>query len=139
MNNKIFREKSIERISSPEQLDECIRIANPGVWLMLSAIIIMLAAFCIWGIFGRLETKVTASGMIENGTMTADIASENADSVAVGMLVYLDDEAVGKVNRLSYSPDGTIEAEIEISNLADGKYELYIITDSIKPIDFILN
>lgn len=31
----IFRQKSIERVSSPEQLNDYIRVATPGVRLVL--------------------------------------------------------------------------------------------------------
>ena len=30
MNEQLFRKKSIDRVSSPEQLNEYIRVANPG-------------------------------------------------------------------------------------------------------------
>ena len=33
MNREIFREKSLERVESPEQLNDYIRVASPGVWL----------------------------------------------------------------------------------------------------------
>ena len=48
----IFRKKSIERISSPEQLHDYIRVTTPGVWLVLIAIIILLVGvvICIQGI-----------------------------------------------------------------------------------------
>ncbi|MBE6844832.1 MAG: hypothetical protein E7508_03835 [Ruminococcus sp.] len=139
MKNNIFREKSLERISSPEQLDRYIKIANPGMWIVLSAIIVLLASMCVWGIFGRLETVVNASGMVENGIMSTTLNSENSHKVEPGMEVYLDDKAVGRVERLSYSPNGEVEAEISTANLADGKYNLEIITDSIKPMEFIFN
>lgn len=32
MNDKIFRKKSVERMSSPEQLNDYIKVTNPGVW-----------------------------------------------------------------------------------------------------------
>ena len=31
MNEQLFRKKSIDRVSSPEQLDAYLRVANPGV------------------------------------------------------------------------------------------------------------
>lgn len=42
MNEQLFRKKSIERVNSPEQLNEHIRVANPGVWLVLAAVIALL-------------------------------------------------------------------------------------------------
>ena len=50
MNEKIFREKSIDRIKSPEMLDEYIKVANPGVWLSLAAILVFVIGGLIFSI-----------------------------------------------------------------------------------------
>ena len=54
-NKGIFREKSIERVSSPEQLNDYIRVTTPSVWLVLAAMIILLAGMLVWSIFGTVE------------------------------------------------------------------------------------
>jgi len=41
MSDQIFRKKSLDRISSPEQLNDYIRVANPGIWMILAAVIIL--------------------------------------------------------------------------------------------------
>lgn len=51
----IFREKSLERISEPEQLHDYIRVTSPGIWLVLIAVVILLAGVFVWGIFGKLQ------------------------------------------------------------------------------------
>ena len=56
MNDKIFRKKSIDRMSSPEQLNDYIKVTNPGVWMALAAIVILLIGVCVWGVFGKLVT-----------------------------------------------------------------------------------
>lgn len=58
MANNIFREKSIERVSSPEQLNDYIRVTSPGIWLTLGAVILLLIGFIVWGAVGKIETKV---------------------------------------------------------------------------------
>ena len=57
MNKQIFRKKSVDRMSSPEQLNDYIKVTNPGVWMALAAIVILLIGVCVWGVFGTLETK----------------------------------------------------------------------------------
>ena len=54
---QIFREKSIERVSSPEQLDDYIKVTTQSVWLILSATIALLAGMIIWGVFGKIEVN----------------------------------------------------------------------------------
>ncbi|MFR2214765.1 MAG: hypothetical protein ACLS61_13650 [Ruminococcus sp.] len=68
MSDQIFRKKSLDRISSPEQLNDYIRVANPGIWMILAAVIILLAGVCVWGIFGHLDTKTETVGTAKAGT-----------------------------------------------------------------------
>ncbi|MCR5474760.1 MAG: hypothetical protein K6F28_06090 [Lachnospiraceae bacterium] len=58
----LFREKSLERVSSPEQLDDYIRVTTPSVWIVLAATVIILAGMLAWSVFGTV--KVTD----DNGT-----------------------------------------------------------------------
>ena len=53
--NGIFREKSLERVSSPEALNDYIRVTTPSVWLVLAALIILLGGMLVWSIFGTVE------------------------------------------------------------------------------------
>lgn len=46
-------QKSLNRVKSPEDLNDYIRVANPGVWLVLVAVVILLAGVCIWGLFRK--------------------------------------------------------------------------------------
>ena len=39
----LFRKKSMEKVTSPEQLNDYIRVSNPGVWTVLAAVVILLA------------------------------------------------------------------------------------------------
>jgi hypothetical protein len=44
----IFRKSSLDRISSPEKLNEYIRVSRPSIWIVLSAIILLTAAIAFW-------------------------------------------------------------------------------------------
>ena len=68
--NSLFREKSIERIESPEKLDDYLKVTSPGVWIVLAAIIIVLAGVCIWGALGHIDSTVSAAVVSdEDGTV----------------------------------------------------------------------
>ncbi len=51
----LFREKSVRRVSKPEQLNDYIRVTAPYVWIILIALVVMLAGILAWCIFGRVE------------------------------------------------------------------------------------
>ena len=61
MNNSIFRQKSMDRVSSPEQLNDYIKVTNPGIWVVLAAVIVLLLGFIVWGAVGTLETRVNVA------------------------------------------------------------------------------
>lgn len=59
----IFRQKSIERVSGPESLDDYIRVTTPSVWIVLAALIVLLAGMLAWSILGTVEAH-TADGSV---------------------------------------------------------------------------
>jgi hypothetical protein len=52
--SSIFRQKSIDKVSSPEKLDDYIRLTTPRVWITLAAIVVLLVGVIAWGAFGEL-------------------------------------------------------------------------------------
>ena len=52
--NGLFRQKNIDKVSSPEKLDDYIRVTTPSVWIALAAMVVLLIGVIIWGCFGEL-------------------------------------------------------------------------------------
>ncbi len=61
--SKLFREKSLERVSSPEQLDDYIRVTTPSVWLVLLALVLLLAGLLVYSVSGTVK-GYTADGNV---------------------------------------------------------------------------
>ena len=55
MKNSIFRQKSLDKVSSPEKLDDYIKVTSPDKWLTVIAFLLLLAGAAVWGIFGEQE------------------------------------------------------------------------------------
>ena len=53
----IFRQKSMDRVSSPEQRNDYIRVTTPSVWLVLAAVILLLVGMLAWSVFGTVEAR----------------------------------------------------------------------------------
>jgi hypothetical protein len=92
MNQQLFRKKSVDKVSSPEQLNEYIRVANPGVWMVLAAVIVLLAGIFVATVFGRLESTYTARAKIQDGKAVLLIEGEAADEVDEGMTLRIKNE-----------------------------------------------
>ena len=157
MNQQLFRKKSVDKVSSPEQLNEYIRVANPGVWMVLAAIVILLAGVVVWGFIGHLDTTLATAVVCENGEAVIYVKEADVEKIAVGMSVRVDDNEY-TVSEISAEPsrvDGTMsEYAIHASGLtsgewvyavslngdfADGVHKAEIVIESISPISFILN
>ena len=67
-NTGIFRKSSMDRISSPEQLTDYLKVTNPGIWVLLVAVIILLGGLFAWSMVGNLETVAEGVAVVENGT-----------------------------------------------------------------------
>ena len=157
MNEQLFRKKSVDKVSSPEQLNEYIRVANPGVWMVLAAIVILLAGIIVWGFIGHLDTTLPTAVVCENGEAVIYVKEADIEKVGVGMTVRVGDKeyAVSKIPAEPCRVDGTMsEYAIYLSGLTegewvyvvslngdftDGVHKAEIVIESITPISFILN
>jgi len=60
----IFRQKALERLSSPESLDQLMRIVPARDWLALAALGFLVVVASAWSVMGRLPTAVTGRGIL---------------------------------------------------------------------------
>ena len=62
--SELFRKKALDRLSSPDRLDERVALIAPSWWVALAALFGMLGVAALWGAFSRISTKVDGSGML---------------------------------------------------------------------------
>ena len=92
MENQLFRKDSMERINSPEQLQDYIRVTNPGIWMVLAAIIVLLAGFIVVGCMAKIETKMPVTGEMSGGSLRIELLKSNAEKVRENMPVRVADQ-----------------------------------------------
>ena len=107
MNSKIFRKASIDRLSSPEQLDQLLRLTSARSWIGLSAFGTLVALALLWGLFGTLQTRVHGTGVLIRTGGVFDVASMVSGRVA--------DVSVRPGDRVR---EGQVIARIEQADLA---------------------
>jgi hypothetical protein len=64
MARQIFRQEALDRLSSPEQLDQLMRVASPRAWAALAAVGLLLLMALLWGLRGTIPTTVEAQGIL---------------------------------------------------------------------------
>ena len=52
MDNHKKAAGALKKVTSPEQLNDYVKVSNPGIWMFLSAVTVLLIAFFIWGFVG---------------------------------------------------------------------------------------
>lgn len=62
--DRIFRQAALDKLSSPEQLDQLMQVATPKSWLALAAFGVLLLTALTWGIFDRIPVQVHARGIL---------------------------------------------------------------------------
>ena len=62
--NQLFRKEALEKVATPEQLDQLIKITSPQRWFSLFAVGSLVAAGLIWSILGRIPITVTGKGVL---------------------------------------------------------------------------
>jgi HlyD family secretion protein len=101
-NERIFRAAAIERISSPEQLDQLVRIARPFDWAAVFAIGLALTAVVVWNLVGRVATQTPGDGiLIIRGGQVVDAVSAAAGRLD-SMSVAVNDRVSQEVTRKKF-------------------------------------
>lgn len=131
MNQQLFRKSSIERVSSPEQLNDYIRVTNAGVWLVLAAVIVLLIGACVWGIFGRLDTTISVPVEVTGGE--ARLVLEDGQQVDPGAPVIIGGR------KFSLGPAVGGGAYSVSVDLPDGNYQATVVTERVTPLSFVFN
>jgi len=79
---RLFRKVSLERLSSPEQLDMVMEVTPPRAWLALGSVGVLLVVVTAWSILGSIPEKVTAQGILLRRGGVADVHAPAGGQVA---------------------------------------------------------
>jgi hypothetical protein len=132
----IFRKEVLDRISSPEQLSDYLRVTTPGLWVIIVAIVALLVGFFVWMSVDTIETTVPAGVSTQNHSAEVAVISGDAQ-IATDMTLRVGGQ---ETTILSTKTDdlGRIVGTAEV-DLPDGMYEGLVVTESIHPIQFLIS
>lgn len=120
----VFRKVSLERLSSPEQLDQLMQVTRPKAWVALSALGGLVLTSVVWGVKGSIPTKVTGQGiLIKSGGILQVIApaSGRVTDVSVGIGDVVSE---GQVVARIAQPEVTEKIQQAKTSLANMRHEL---------------
>lgn len=138
MDNQIFRQKSLDQISSPEQLHDYLHVTNPTIWLALAAVVLLLVGLLIWSSVAKVDSFASASATVNDGSMVIRIDNPDmAKTIKSGMKVLVGDTST-KVASVGHDADGTMFAVAE-TTLEDGTYSAKVVLRQTQVLSLLFN
>jgi len=80
-NSAIFRKVSLDRLSSPEQLDQKLTVISPIGWVAMISLAVLILAAAAWGYLGVIPDKVGGGGVLMYGSGIVSITSQTSGQV----------------------------------------------------------
>ena len=156
-SKELFRKEAVDRVSSPEQLNDYIHVTSPAIWMALAGIICILVGAIVWGVFGNIYSTVDGAGIVKNHNLVVYVKTANREQIKEGMDITVNGTKT-KVREISAEPERVpddvsdyvldaaglgpgewaykVEADTELD---DGVYSASITVESIHPIKFVIN
>jgi HlyD family secretion protein len=98
LSTRLFRQVSLERLASPDQLDQLVTVTSRRSWAALGAVFGILVAAASWSVIGRIPDTVAGTGILARsggvlevvpttGGRVSDVAVDVGDKVIEGQVV----------------------------------------------------
>lgn len=129
-----MKKKKNVNISNPDELNKHLQYSSPVTWIVLSAVLLLLAGFFTWSVLFKFVVKITGTATISSGQVTLNIQPSSLRKLQVGQKVYIS-EKEGEI--LSFDEND----QPVITNFAidDGEYPYYVVIKIARPIDFLIS
>ena len=156
-SQSLFRAKNIERIESPESMNDYLQVTSPGVWLVLSTVIIFLIGVCIWGVFGHIDSTAKVAVVATEGETFCLVPEDALKSAIDNRTIKIDGEdyelSPSTLDPVIISEStnvywllagdlsvGDIVYKISLSQqLTEGVYSGTLVTETLSPFSLLLN
>ena len=127
----IFNKTATEKLRNPDDLERCIRVTSPSVWVILAACIALVAGLLAWGFFGSVTTSVGATGAVVENQAVCFLSADDAAKVHTGDVASFGGKTL-EVNEVSLVPLSVNEAHSKLESdylaatLVNGDWAYYV-------------
>ena len=128
--NQLFRKKTLDKISSPEALHDYMRVTSPRLWMILSAIVVLLVGFVIYAATTRMEsTEKVVIRLMDDRNGSCLVPPGREDLIKVGMEVRVEGRT-GHVTQIDKRLEKILDVSFDRGPLTDSTYYIVSIGDS---------
>jgi len=87
MAAEFFRKSAVEKLSTPEKLDQLIKVTSPKGWIALLTITIVLVTGITWAFLGNVKTKLNVVGVLLGGEIHEVVATSQGQLINLNVNV----------------------------------------------------
>jgi multidrug efflux pump subunit AcrA (membrane-fusion protein) len=151
MRRSIFRQVALERLSSPEQLDQLMPVTRPRGWLALLALVGLIVTVLAWSFSDTIPTQVLGRGILIRGGQLAPVVAPSAgqvteilahpgDTVAQGQTLALIASAEGAAPRALTSPVAgrIVDLDAVLGGVVETGATIASVEDLGKPLEAVI-
>lgn len=118
-----FRKSALEKLSTPEKLDQMIKVTGPKSWIALITITLILITAIGWSFGGNVKTKLNVVGVLLGGEIHEVVST--AQGQLINLHVKLGDQVnEGDIIATIEQPQLWQQIEEAKAQLQERKYEL---------------
>jgi multidrug efflux pump subunit AcrA (membrane-fusion protein) len=146
----LFRQKAMDKMLAPDELDRLMRVVDPKGWLALLALSALVVPVALWGVLGSIPTQVTASdGLLLHrdalhsvvspiSGIVTEVAVETGDTVKAGQVVVHVATATGAEADVDTLFTGTVvDVPIDEGMLLERGQQVAVVEEGDEPLEAV--
>src|SRR5258708_22526026 len=119
MQERLFRKSSLDRLASPEQLDQLMQVTTPRGWLAALGLCALMLVVGAWGVFGSIPTTIPSQGILIRGSGIQTVQAAATGQIAAINVQPGDNVVPEQVIATIQTSDQT--APIEVKSTVTGR------------------
>ena len=116
---EIFRSVALERLSSPEQLDQLMQVTTPRGWVLLAGVGLLLVTALVWGIVGSVPERIAGQGILIRSGGVLEVEAPGDGRVTDVAVRVGEDVSEGQIVARIDRPDLALRVQQARSRVAD--------------------
>lgn len=123
MSAPFFRKSALEKLSTPEKLDQLIKVTGTKAWIALITIIVAIFTALIWSFMGTVKTKLNVVGVVLGGDVHEVVATAQGQLVELKVAIG-NNVKKGDIIATIRQPELFQQIEDAKAVLSDRKFEM---------------
>ena len=138
MGNEGAGTQDVRRMSSPEQLNDYLKVTSPKIWLLLAAVVLLIGGLLLWSSFTTIESYATGTARAVGGELTVTFDdAKKAGKVQAGMEMTVGDVQT-EIRTVGTNENNEIVASAH-AKIPDGLYTVRVGYKTTQVLSMLLN